>query len=308
MIIRVLALIFLVAAALSFAGCPQSSQQRDAGTAMGGNRLIPFDETKIPNKVELFEADEHYSKAVELKKEADLKKDIALKEAAQKELVEAIKINPKNPDYFRLLFNITMDLQKYELSLEAIQEVAKLAPNSVSDRLNLAWNYAIMNRFDSAISTYKEALLITDQGQFRMAKDNVYMNLAWTYVRKAQMEQSSDYSDAEDMFKEGMAKFPESVLLIGHYGRFLTEVKRDYKKAIVVLNGGLARKGLNWADEYQLLIQKGDTYMAQQDYKNAYLAFEKAMKISKTPAHRETADEKFRNAKANYEYLLKQKG
>jgi tetratricopeptide (TPR) repeat protein len=201
-------------------------------------------------------------------------------------LTNAIRLNPKEADYYNARGYLYFTLKDYKASLTDLDKAVALAPQEVrviSNRSETLW----------ALGEYEKALA-DNQQVIQLAP-----NAAYPHFRRADFYTDlKEYSKSVDEYTLGLARTNQTDLMItAYYNRGLMYLKlKLFEKAIADYNKAL-ELGAADSDVYN---NRGNAYAELGQYEKALPDFQKA--LARNPQNKEAA----RNLK-QLEQLLNKK-
>jgi len=182
---------------------------------------------------------------------------------AEKYYDEAIKIDPDNPEPYRLLGHQYLKNGDYENAAKYFEIAAEKSNNNTNILMLLAASYLNGKKFDKAIDTYKRIL------SSGVEDGLVYLNLGNAYREAGKEKEAIEpYLKALKLLKEKNDKNVEVVYT--NLGYIYYDLKM-YDKCIELLSEAIKVNPNNC--NFYLLIY--DSYVAKKDIKNAKIYMKK---------------------------------
>jgi Tfp pilus assembly protein PilF len=202
-------------------------------------------------------AREHYTRALQYL-------SIGAGEQAVKELNEAVKLEPTNPEFRNILALAYHTEGRYEFALTHYAKALELAPGYAEAHVNLAALYLDLGRWDDAIAQGREALRSTAYQK----PEKAYYNIGRAYVGK------KDLISARRAFRDALAfhdNYPEAHLDLGsvYYQQGQVEdAIREFREAV--------RLRPNYAEA---LYNLGIAYLERGSKAEAAAQFQKVIQL-----------------------------
>jgi tetratricopeptide (TPR) repeat protein len=172
--------------------------------------------------------------------------------------LEAIKIDPKDKDYWNELGDIAVVTEKYDQAIVYFDKSIEISPNNYAfvEKGNILYDQK--KQYEKAVSQYDQALKIeVTTDKLKMKADALYMTAR---------EKTGNYSldDALDCYVEVLKRDPENPGALGGKGNTLREMKK-HDDAITSLNQSIKID----PEDYWTYKIKFYTYKEMKNYQDA---------------------------------------
>jgi tetratricopeptide (TPR) repeat protein len=172
--------------------------------------------------------------------------------------LEAIKIDPKDKDYWNELGDIAKIMNKHDQAIVCFDKSIEISPNNYAfvEKGNILYDQK--KQYEKAVSQYDQALKIeVTTDKLKMKADALYMTAR---------EKTGNYSldDALDCYVEVLKRDPENPGALGGKGNTLREMKK-YDDAITSLNQSIKID----PEDYWTYKIKFYTYKEMKNYQDA---------------------------------------
>lgn len=122
--------------------------------------------------------------------------------SALKELIEAEKLNPGDPQVYNVLGLIYLKRKDHNKAIHNFKRALELKPEYSEARNNLGALYLDLRQWDNAIFEFKKAL----NNELYSTPERAYSNIGWAYYKKG------DIGKAIDNYKKALDITPDFVL------------------------------------------------------------------------------------------------
>lgn len=184
--------------------------------------------------------------------------------AAFKELSEAQKLNPSDPNVYFALGYFYFKKEKYDLSIETYLKCLELEPTFAPVRNNLGLAYLAKGDYDSAISQFKE---LTDNYIYVTPHYPLY-GLGRAYFLK------KNHTEAEEYFKKALKIEPQYSPAMLELGRLYIETGKPEEAIDILL------KGIDISPTYaELYFELAKAYSVTSHRKKALRSLEKVIEL-----------------------------
>ncbi|TFG95384.1 MAG: tetratricopeptide repeat protein [Calditrichales bacterium] len=190
---------------------------------------------------------------------------------ALKELLDAEKLYPDDPELQNELGFVYMEKEKPDLAIQHLRRALELKPDYSAAKNTLGVAYMKNEQWDEAITCFKglsENLLYTTP-QYPL------FNLGWAYYQKKDFAQSEKYyKKAIGLFDEGQNK--DAAYIKALHGLSLTYTATGRSREAVVL----LEKAVQFAPRIaELYFDLGRAYIMAQEYPKALKAYNKVIEL-----------------------------
>lgn len=188
-----------------------------------------------------------------------------------KALTELLDYEHVEPDDYTARVKIGLiyfELKKYEQALERFRVILKEQPDADNIRFYVGAIYEDQKKYDPALSEFR-----------KVSKDSTFFKEAMLHVGFIYKEQEK-YKEGLDFAKKLVKDASDVVEFYDMYASF-HEARKDYPKAMAVLNDGLAK----FAADEKLLYFQGALYDKMGDRKRSIESMKKLLVSNPNNAH-----------------------
>jgi type IV pilus biogenesis/stability protein PilW len=185
--------------------------------------------------------------------------------AAIKELLDAEKLNPKDPLTQNYLGIAYKNKQMTDLAISHFKKAIELKPDYSQAMNNLGTAYLDKEDWDNAITCFKDVVndVLYLTPQYPIA------NLGWAYYKK------KDYNAAEKYYRQALKVQPNLIVALNGLGQTYIETGK-YAEAVDTFE-----KALQYGNQIpQLHFQLAKAYELENNYKKAITSYKKVIEIA----------------------------
>ena len=191
---------------------------------------------------------------------------------ALRELLESLKINPKDPETHNLLALTYERLDRLDLATRHFKKALQLKPNYSEARNNMAVVLMKQNKWNAAIAQ----LMTISEDLLYPTPQIVDVNLGWAHFNLGQHDAASQaYRRTLDYYEKGLPQDNTYIIALVGMGRTMLALE-ETSAAVAHLNKAAVLVPNNPEIQYEL----GRAHAAAGNHATARQAFQKVMQLA----------------------------
>jgi len=190
---------------------------------------------------------------------------------ALKELLDAEKLYPDDPELHNELGFVYMEKEKPDLAVQHLKRALELKPDYSAAKNNLGVAYMKNEQWDEAIACFKEL----SENLLYVTPQNPLVNLGLAYYHKKDFAQSENYyKRALGLYDDGLNKDVSYIKILHGLGLTYMETGRN-RESVAMLE-----KAVQIAPRIaELFFDLGRAYTLAQEYPKAAEAYNKVIEL-----------------------------